>query len=302
MNRPTLTMLCGLPGSGKSTYAKQLSDETNAIICSSDATRRELFGNENLQENNDTVFKRLHSRIKENLKNGHDVIYDATNIHSKRRRAFLSELRRIKCVKQCVIISTPFQMCCEQNKWRDRIVPYEVIKRMYINWNTSYWFEGWDQIEIKFPTDYEFSCIENWVREHMGYNQDNPYHSCTLGQHSNLCGEKLKDNTVLYYAGLLHDCGKPFTKSFVNSKGEETTVAHYYQHHCCGSYDSLFFNYPSHINRIDVSLLINLHMLPYFWEHDEKYGEKTMLKYRKLWGEALFEKVMILHEADKMSH
>lgn len=85
MNRPTLTMLCGLPGSGKSTYAKQLSDETNAIICNSDAIRRELFGNENLQENNDTVFKILHSRIKENLKSGHDVIYDATNIHSKRQ-------------------------------------------------------------------------------------------------------------------------------------------------------------------------------------------------------------------------
>ena len=80
-------MMVGLPGSGKSTYAKQLSEETNAVICSSDTIREELYGDENSQDNNDEVFKILHSRIKENLKNGKNVIYDATNINSKRRKA-----------------------------------------------------------------------------------------------------------------------------------------------------------------------------------------------------------------------
>ena len=149
MNKPTFTMMVGLVGSGKSTYAKQLAKETNAIICSSDAIREELCGDENSQDNNDEVFKILHSRIKENLKNGKNVIYDATNINSKRRRAFLSELRRIPCVKKCVIMTTPFEMCCNQNESRDRVVPYEVIERMYKNWNTPYWFEGWNEIEIK---------------------------------------------------------------------------------------------------------------------------------------------------------
>ena len=192
------------------------------------------------------------------------------------------------------------------NNFIDKNIPSEKTVTHYDVFN--YWkdkcVDKYGNVYTEGTTNYDttVAVVEDWVRDYMSYNQDNPYHSCTLGQHSNLCGEKLKENAVLYYAGLLHDCGKPFTKSFVNSKGEETIVAHYYQHHCCGSYDSLFFNYPSHINRIDVSILINLHMLPYFWEHDEKYGEKTMLKYRKLWGEALFEKVMMLHEADKMSH
>ena len=46
MSKPTFTMMAGLVGSGKSTYAKQLAEETNAIICSSDAIREELYGDE----------------------------------------------------------------------------------------------------------------------------------------------------------------------------------------------------------------------------------------------------------------
>ena len=101
-------MLCGLPGSGKSTYAKELADLTGAVICSSDAIRAELFGDINSQTNNDAVFSELHKRVKENLRKNVNVIYDATNISSKRRRAFLRELKNIPCIKECIIMAVPF--------------------------------------------------------------------------------------------------------------------------------------------------------------------------------------------------
>lgn len=303
MSKPTFIMMVGLVGSGKSTYAKQLSKETNAVICSSDAIREEYCGDENSQDKNEEVFKILHSRIKECLRKGVNVIYDATNINSKRRRAFLSELRNIPCIMKCVIMAVPFDNCCEQNKSRDRVVPYEVIERMYKNWNTPYWFEGWDEIEMKFKDNFEVTnVIGIWISDHMYFNQDNPHHSCSLGQHCALVGQDLVKNNLLHCAGLLHDCGKPFTKSFINSKGEETDIAHYYQHHCCGAYDSLFFRYPDDVDRLDVSVLINLHMMPYFWEKDKEHGEKTRQKYQKLWGNELYNNVMKLHEADKNAH
>ena len=215
----------------------------------------------------------------------------------------MSELRNIVCIKKYVIMATPFDECCKRNESRDRVVPYEVISRMYKNWNNPYWFEGWDEIEIKFKDDFEVTnVIGIWINDHMYFNQDNPHHSCSLGQHCALVGQALIKNNLLHCAGLLHDCGKPFTKSFVNSKGEETDVAHYCKHHCCGAYDSLLFRYPDNVDRLDVSVLINLHMIPYFWEKDKEHGEKTRQKYQKLWGNELYNNVMKLHEADKKAH
>ena len=43
-------------------------------------------------------------------------------------------------------------------------------------------------------------------------------------------------------------------------------------------------------------------MFPYFWEKDKEHGEDTMSKYERFWGEWLYDKVMKLHRADKMSH
>lgn len=102
---PIFTMLVGLPASGKSTYAEKLSKETDAIICSSDKIREEICGDINSQDKNDEVFMTLHKRIKDHLRNGDSVIYDACNISSKRRTAFLRELKNIPCHKHCIIIA-----------------------------------------------------------------------------------------------------------------------------------------------------------------------------------------------------
>ena len=101
----------------------------------------------------------------------------------------------------------------------------------------------------------------------------------------------------LIYATALHDCGKPFCKTFKNTKGEITEQAHYYNHEHIGSYDSLFY---AANNALYVSVLIRWHMQPYFWEKDS--NEKLHNKYRKLWGEQLYKDIMKIHEADKAAH
>lgn len=300
--KPTFIMMVGLPGSGKSTYAEKIAEESNAIICSSDMIRKELYGDVNSQDKNVVVFLTLHRRIKEHLSNGRNVIYDATNISSKRRRAFLKELERIVCIKKCVIMSTPFEECLEKNKQRDRVIPEDVICKMYKNWNTPYWFEGWNEIKILFNKRQEWRNIEDWVEKYSNYDQNNPHHSMALGEHCKAVESKIGSDKELKYAALLHDCGKPFTKSYLNCKGEETEIAHYYQHHCVGAYESLFYSYPENIDRLYVSTLVNLHMFPYFWENDKKYGVKTMSKWMHIWGVKLWSDVMLMHYADKMSN
>lgn len=306
MNKPTLVMMVGLVGSGKSTYAKQFAEEMPATVFSSDELREEMFGDVNNQENNQKLFQELHKRIKECLKSGKNAIYDATNISSKRRRSFLNELKNIDCCKECVIVATPYEQCLENNKNRDRVVPEWAIKKMYRQWNTPYWFEGWDDIHIVYWGNSENSKdIHHYLRIISQYSQDNPHHTMTLGEHCRYTALLLEldyhdnPNHMLFLSGLMHDFGKPFVKAFTDYKGDKVDIAHYYNHENTGAYEVLFFNCEGE-NPLDISILVNLHMRPYYFEHDN--NEKLHNKYRKIWGEELYNSVMALHEADKAAH
>lgn len=308
MNRPKMIMMCGLVGSGKSYKAKKLTEEYNANIHSSDAIKEELTGDINNQDINNLVFKTLHNRIKEDLKNGKHCIYDATNISYKRRMAFLQELNKIPCEKICVLMATPYETCLERNSQRDRQVPKHVIKNMYLAFDPPFYYEGWDDIYIVYSEGSRdsFGCPEHWIDKVMDFNQDNDHHTLTLGQHCDKVCEYLSKNyprlvlgDSLITAGILHDNGKCFAKVFKNSKGEISDQAHYYGHEHCGSYDSLFYKMP-YCNQLYVAVLIRWHMQAYFFEKDN--NEKQRNKYRKLWGEKLYDDIIKLHEADIQAH
>lgn len=303
---PKLFYMVGLPASGKSTKAEELAKEYNANIHSSDAMRRELSGDINNQDINTLVFNTLHKRIKEDLRNGINCIYDATNISYKRRIGFLQELNKIPCQKICILMATPYEQCLKNNQQRDRKVPEEVIERMYKNFYIPYWYEGWDDIQIEYGgcrSKYGFPI--RVIDKYINFNQENSHHALTLGEHlkqsllyiqrkQNLGYNSDKD-TTLRVSAVLHDCGKPYVKDFHNAKGEPSENAHYYNHQYVGAYDSLFYTMP--INPLDVAIRVMWHMQLYFIKE-----EKTLNKYKKLWGEELYRDLLILHEADINAH
>lgn len=300
---PKFFMMVGLPASGKSTHAEELSLKYNANIHASDSIREELSGDINNQNINELVFQTLHNRIKEDLSNGKNCIYDATNISYKRRMAFLNELNKIPCEKYCFIMATPYEVCIRNNTNRDRKVPKEVIERMYRNFDIPYYYEGWDCISVEYAPNSQdsYGYPIYWLEIVKQYSQNNTHHSLSLGEHCEKAWEYVGKNNgdlPLIIASILHDCGKPFTKTFTNSKGEVTEQAHYYNHERVGSYDSLF--YTMICNPLEVAVLIRWHMQPYFWEKDN--NEKSHNKYKNLWGEKLYNDIMLLHEADKQAH
>ena len=166
---PVLKMIVGLPCSGKSTYVQPYIKSPHVEVFSSDTLREELFGDADHQTNNDLLFKELHKRIKDCLKLGKSAIYDATNISYKRRMAFLAELKNIPCHKECVLMATPYEVCLERNKVRDRKVPEYVIERMYKNFDVPYYYEGWDSITIKY---YDGPPEQVWLEQRLGCKHD----------------------------------------------------------------------------------------------------------------------------------
>lgn len=298
--------MIGLPCSGKSTYALELTQKYNAVIHSSDNLREELFGDVNEQSRNDELFQELHKRIKQDLKDGKNVIYDACNISYKRRMVFLQEIKKINCTKECYLMATPYEECIKRNKQRDRKIPQEVIKRMYKNIYIPQLYEGWNNINIIWSFNPEEFTIFDLFNGENGLNhidQENRHHTLTIGIHCLKCAavcEELSDNHNLFMAGFFHDIGKRETKEFKNAKGEATTEAHYYGHQFVSAYNAMFYlkaQEYSDENILEICNYIQWHMQPFFLK-----TEKAKKRLIDLVGQEFYDNLMILHEADKMAN
>lgn len=280
MNR--LYMMVGLPASGKSSIAKTLG----AKVFSSDDIREEWYGDSSIQGDNNALFKELHSRIRAALVAGDNVVYDATNLNYKRRRAYLETIKDIKCEKIAYVCMKTYPDCLEDNKFRDRFVPEYVMKKMYKSFVIPQYFEGWDNIIANFhsPAELVSDC-----------EQDNPHHSRTVFDHcrqtAHLLSIYTSDETLLT-AAKYHDIGKPFTKEFVDSKGNLSEHAHFYEHHTVGAYIAYMMTHD-----LEVARYIQWHMQPFF-----STTEKSINKYKSMLGEEFWENLMLLHDADVKAH
>ena len=311
--KPFFIMIIGLPGSGKSERSEELSKLFKANIHSSDAIRSETGLHKYTHENNGGVFNILHNRVKEDLTNGKSCIYDACNISYKRRRQFLNELKKIDCYKICEVIATPYEICLKQNKNREAIVPEAAIEKMYRAFDIPGYYEGWDSISIHYnDVSYEtfYGKSEDFIIDTLSFEQENKFHKDTLGMHCVKCAlnackfikdlpEKLDFESEIRYASLIHDCGKPFCKTFVNTKGETTENAHYYNHERVGSYNSLFYDVGD-IDKHYMSLLIRWHMIMHAIYTE--YSPKLEKKYANLLGKEMFDDLYLLYKSDSMAH
>lgn len=303
-------MMVGLPGSGKSTKAEQIKNEFGAQVFSSDALRKEKFGDEKIQKDANVIFKELLNRCVVSLVSGYTAVLDATNLSSKKRMEFLRELGKkvgLAFSKICILMATPYEICCERNRSRERVVPDEAMKRMYCSFYTPAYFEGWDDIQIIYPN--EMDKIEDLTNKYLAsvvnFPQDNPHHKYPLYDHLFEARKYIenhydylpkKELLRLIIAANYHDIGKPATKFFKPND----SVAHYYNHENVGAYMVLFIFRASSVESVlYISSLICYHMMPYVFE---KSKEGTIERYKNLWGEEFYNDIMRLHEADVASH
>lgn len=290
MNRPKLIILCGIPGSGKSTYAKDYVERNqNTIHLSSDMTRRELYGDENIQGNPGEVFALMQKRAIESLNNGNDVLYDATNITRKDRSGIIGVCPKFAKI-ECHIIWAPIEVCIERDVKRDRTVGKEVIDRMLKRFQAPFFDENIDEIKI-IRTDYSLMDVyADMCFDDIKIPHDNPHHTLNIYEH---CWEAYEyiceatDSECLKYAALAHDIGKSYTKAFVDSKGNPCDIAHYFGHQAVGAWMS----YGLHNIEPYEAWLISTHMEPFF---NSKY-------YNNL-PPFLKKDIDLLHEADLAAH
>jgi predicted kinase len=138
-DRPiSLILLVGIPGSGKSTWARQyLQEHHDYQLVSTDQIRAELYGNEAVQGDWQQVWQRvvmLWQQGIEQIRQGQSagVVYDATNARRRNRRQAIATARELGFDAILLIwFDVPLGVALKRNRMRSRQVPPDIVARMH---------------------------------------------------------------------------------------------------------------------------------------------------------------------------
>ena len=130
MTQPILChFLIGLPGSGKSTFARKLNQQIpDSVIISTDEIRGRVFGDEAIQGDWNRLAQVAMEQIKLAIAYNQPIIYDATNVDIAWRSSFLDQVDALNAEWIAWWINTPLAICQQRNQKRSRQVPNHVIE------------------------------------------------------------------------------------------------------------------------------------------------------------------------------
>jgi predicted kinase len=145
-----LYMMCGIPGSGKSTYVA--TNFPDATVISRDAIRFALLKEgDDYFAYEDTVLQIFYTEIQNAIDNDkeNDIIIDATHLTPNARATCLKELKNLDKVNLVALsIEVPLAIALYRNNKRTgrARVPDTVIRNMYKSYKVPIVEEGFNEV------------------------------------------------------------------------------------------------------------------------------------------------------------
>lgn len=147
----TLIVLCGISGSGKSTFAEMLTEHGSFGYACPDLIRKKLYGDASIQGNGKEVFKQAFESLSYYGANDFDCVFDATNTTKKARKKVLEIARPHFDFIICYYFYPLLHKSLNNMAKRERQVPREILARQINQWETPTVDEGFDYVcEIKY--------------------------------------------------------------------------------------------------------------------------------------------------------
>ena len=144
----TLYITVGLPGSGKSTYAKEFIKGKEIEYLSSDSLRAVFGKSEEDQTVTPLVFGHIKKKVDEFLKDGKNVMVDATSVNRKERSDYINTAKKYGAKVVAIVFKMDRQGLIDRNKKRGeqggRVVPDWVIDKMLAKFEEPSYSEGID--------------------------------------------------------------------------------------------------------------------------------------------------------------
>jgi predicted kinase len=124
-----LVLCSGVPGAGKSTWAKQATKDNCWMYVCADELREVISGSAEDQSKGFIVFSVLYTMTEYLLKQGFTVCVDVTAVTKKDRKKYIDIARRVTVPVYSVFFDTPIEEAKKRNKKRGRVVPDEIIEK-----------------------------------------------------------------------------------------------------------------------------------------------------------------------------
>lgn len=305
--RMKLYILVGVAGSGKSTFADNYINTTDekGKIFSSDDYRVKMFGSSkegNKKGNSSTVFNKMNKDLmREIRKSKKDIlVYDATNLTRKRRRALYNNAKnwsKGEVEVRIVYFSLPLIELFENNELRlrfepEKYVPEDVILRMYKTLQVPRIGVDCDNFEVVGKPMFDYDTLHLGLRNGLGFTKAlhessiksmggeldrlfeshdcEPYHLEDIDTHINMCVDSAWARDVdrgdwakIIRISQFHDLGKSITKQMIEKDGVDRAT---YREHANVS-ANYYLNYLNFMRRdfslesqMDITETIHQHM------------------------------------------
>lgn len=138
MKRKKVWLMCGIPGSGKSTWVQKQMKTNPGAWCSRDNVRFSMVGeDEEYFARENEVFEAWIVEIQKAIedKSVKNIYIDATHLNEKSRDKVLNRLNLENATLCAVNFTVPLEECIRRNDLREgrARVPRSVIRRMHFS-------------------------------------------------------------------------------------------------------------------------------------------------------------------------
>lgn len=183
-SKPLVLMFLGVPGSGKSYFARSLADRINAVRINGDSMRLAMFGSleeieriyrtKERRHLNELVFNGLDYVAEQILARGYDVVYDAHQNKRIDRKTVEEIAERQGSIAVVVRMNTPHDVAFARTQSREatvdqrRMTPekaHEVIARHKANTDHPGADEKIVELDGLQPFDQQFTEFEKQINK-----------------------------------------------------------------------------------------------------------------------------------------
>ncbi len=149
---PKLYLICGLSGTGKTTFSKDLAQQLNIVRVSPDDIYAMFNGSDTDRRNKFEVWQTLFLIINTALKNNRDIIVDTNAVTKQQRAEIVGWFPEFE--KHLILIEAPEELRRKNNKQRSRVIPEKNMDRMLAKYERPEPNEeGWETITYLFNKD-----------------------------------------------------------------------------------------------------------------------------------------------------